>query len=199
MPQIEFQDNRIEVKNLIQSAAISFLHEAGGEIAGQAGKNSRRRTGKTAGSFTYKVDEGSIEVAVGSNEENAVWEEFGTGEYAVHGDGRKGYWVFVEGQSSGSKGGKTYDLKGAKRAVAILRQKGLNAYYTKGKKPNKALETAFMTKIPVIKAYAEKAFSNLGGGSSSGSGGSSGTGMKQMVNSSRAAYNKVNSFMNKLG
>ena len=163
MAEIQFEDNRIEVKNAIKSAAIAFLHEAGGEIAGQAGKNSRRRTGKTAGSFTYKVDEGSVEVAVGSNEQNAVWEEFGTGEYAVHGDGRKGYWVFVEGQSSGGgKGGKTYDLKGAKRAVAILRKKGLNAYYTKGKKPNKALETAFTTTTPTIRSAAEKACGGIG-------------------------------------
>ena len=162
MAEIQFEDNSIAVKNAIESAARAFLHEAGGEIAGQAGKNSRRRTGKTAGSFTYKVDDGGFEVAVGSNEQNAVWEEFGTGEYAVHGDGRKGYWVFVEGQSSGGgKDGKTYDLQGAKRAVAILRKKGLNAYYTKGKKPNKALETAFTTTTPTIKAAAEKAFGGI--------------------------------------
>ncbi len=161
VPDIQFEDYRINVKSALREAAVAFLMEAGGEVAAQAGQNSRRRTGKTAGSFTYHVEESELQVQVGSPDENALWEEFGTGEYAIHGDGRKGYWVFVEGQTSGRKGGKTYDLKGAKRAVAIMRRKGLKAFYTKGKAPTRALESAFNTKTPVIRAAAERKFGGI--------------------------------------
>ena len=159
---VEFHSYSVNVKTALKDKAIAFLHEIGGEIRSQAQRNSRRKTSQTAGSYQYKVDEDELAVHIGSDYWNAIYEEFGTGEYAVHGDGRKGYWVFVEGQSSGKKGGKTYDLKGAKKAVAFLRSKGLNAYYTKGKKPNKALETAFTTTTPTIRSAAEKAFGGIG-------------------------------------
>lgn len=162
MAEVRFQDNSIQVKNAIKQAAIAFLHEAGGEVASQAARNSRVKTGQTAGSFDYKVDDAKLQVTIGSPSENALWEELGTGEYATHGDGRKGYWVFVEGSTSGRKGGKSYDLTGAKRAVAILRKKGLRAYYTKGKRPNHALERAGNTVAPKAKAAAEQAFGKLG-------------------------------------
>lgn len=162
MADIEFQDNSIKVKSVMKEAAIAFLHETAGEIASQAAKNSRVKPGQTSGSYAYKVDKAKLEAKIGSPLENALWEEFGTGEYAVHGDGRKGYWVFVEGSSTGHKGGKSYDLAGAKRAVAILRGKGLNAYYTKGKRPKHALEKAGNTVAPKAKAAAEKQFGKLG-------------------------------------
>lgn len=158
MADFEFKDNSAAVKGALKEAAIAFLNEVGGEVASRTKQNSRRKTGKTAGSWTYQVDESKLEAQIGSPDENAVWEELGTGEYAVNGDGRKGYWVFVEGQSSGHKGGKTYDLDGAKRAVAILRRKGLDAYYTKGKRPNKALQQAGNSVAPLAQAAAEKAF-----------------------------------------
>lgn len=162
MADFQFKDNSAAVKGAIKAAAEAFLTEVGGEVASEAAANSRRRTGQTAGSFTYKVDNSGYQVTIGSPEENALWEEFGTGEYAVHGDGRKGYWVFVEGGGSGGGGGKSYDLAGAKRAMAILRKKGLNAYYTKGKRPNHALETAGNTVAPKAQAAAEKTFGGIG-------------------------------------
>lgn len=158
---IEFEDHSEAVKAAIKRAAIALMYEAGGEIAAETKRNSRRRTGKTAGSFTYKVNESELSVTIGSNDQNALWEELGTGEYAVNG-GRRGYWVFVEGQSSGGGGGKTYDLAGAKRAMACLRSKGLNAYYTNGKRPNHALERAGNTVAPKVQSAAERLFGALG-------------------------------------
>lgn len=162
MADFEFKDNSAAVKNALIEKARAFLSEVGGEIASRTKQNSRRKTGKTAGSWTYQVDNSGFKVTIGSPEENALWEELGTGEYAVNGDGRKGYWVFVEGESKGGGAGKTYDLAGAKRAMAILRQKGLNAYYTKGKRPNKALQEAGNSVAPLAKEAAEKTFGRLG-------------------------------------
>lgn len=162
MAEVQFQDNSLAVKSAIAREARAFLEEVGGEIASRTKQNSRRKSGKTAGSWTYQVDESGYKVTIGSGEENALWEELGTGEYAINGDGRRGYWVFVEGQSSGGKGGKTYDLAGAKRAMAILRRKGLNAYYTNGKRPNQALKRAGDTVVPLAKEAAEKTFGEIG-------------------------------------
>ena len=54
-------------------------------------RNSRVDTGETKGSYGHSVvkKNGSAELQVGSNLENAIWEEFGTGEYAIKGNGRK--------------------------------------------------------------------------------------------------------------
>ena len=161
MADFEFKDNSAAVKGALKEAAIAFLNEVGGEVASRTKQNSRRKTGKTAGSWTYQVDESGYKVTIGSGEENAVWEELGTGEYAVNGDGRKGYWVFVEGQSKGGGGGKTLDLASAKRAMAMLRRKGLNAYYTKGKRPRKPIQKAVNSSHSFVESTAEKYFGEL--------------------------------------
>ena len=93
---IEFRDFSIKVKAAMNEAAIAFLHEAGGEVVAQTVRDSRVDTGKTAGSFQNVVDVGKYEATIGSSEENAIWEEFGTGEYALHGDGRKGGWSYQD-------------------------------------------------------------------------------------------------------
>jgi hypothetical protein len=63
--------------------------------------------------------------------ENAIWEEFGTGEYALEGNGRKGGWCYVDKDGKG--------------------------HFTYGKKPNRALFNAhekLKTKVP--KALEQK-------------------------------------------
>lgn len=60
-----------------------------GELEAQVKRNTRVDTGQTKGSWTYKVDEANGEAMVGSPQENAIWEEFGTGQYALNGDGER--------------------------------------------------------------------------------------------------------------
>lgn len=98
---VEFEDFSIEVKAAMDEAAIAYLHEAGGELQSKAARNSRVDTGQTKGSYDYHVDEGRKECQVGSPLENAIWEEFGTGEYALHGDGRKGGWFYEDAKGEG--------------------------------------------------------------------------------------------------
>ena len=161
MADVKFTDNSIEVMNAIEQAAIKFLHEAAGELEAQAKRNTRVDTGQLKKSWDYKIDKSKLIAYVGNPLENAIWEEFGTGEFAVNGDGRKGYWVFVKGGDVKSKSPKTYTLEQAKRAVAILRKKGLEAYYTKGKRGTRAFEKAKTTVKPKINSIAKEAFKNV--------------------------------------
>lgn len=127
---VEFIDNSVQVKAAINAAVIAYLYEAGGELEAQVKRNTRVDTGQTKGQWQYVVDESKLEVVVGNPLENAIWEEFGTGEYALNGDGRKGGWYYV-------------DRKGAR-------------HFTRGKTPSRALQNAFTSlKAALIKRAAE--------------------------------------------
>lgn len=141
MSDIKLENNTFKVKNLLKDKAIAFLYEAGGELQAQVKRNTRVDEEQLKESWEYVVDESNMKVTVGSPLENAIWEEFGTGEYAKK-NGRKGYWVFVKGSTKKPASSKIYTLKEAKQVMAILRSQGLEAYYTKGKKPSRAFQNA---------------------------------------------------------
>lgn len=147
---IKFTDNSIEVTEQINKGLRKSLREVAAEIVRQAKTNSRVSTGETRRKYSYRTQEtvNGFVAHIGSNYKNAIWEEFGTGEYALNGNGRPGYWVYVKSGSDDKDKkdkpvGKIYTLKEAKQVMAILRSKGLDAYYTKGKKPTRALFRAF--------------------------------------------------------
>ena len=193
---VTFEDNSGNCKNAIKASALAFLYEIGGEIRSQTQRNSRRKTGRTAGTYEYMVDENELAVHIGSNDVNAIWEEFGTGEHSIKGGGRKGYWVYVDngGAPQAVKGGKTYTKKEAKRIVAIMRKKGLNAYYTNGKTANRPLYRAFTATEGKIQSVAEKSFSNIGGCGSS-SGGGKNWSLKNYINDIKAKTEKLETAM----
>lgn len=93
---LEFEDYSIEVKAALNEAVIAFLHEAAGEIESQVKRNTPVDTGQLKGSWDYKVYENKGEAVIGSPLENAIWNEFGTGQYALHGDGRKTPWKYQD-------------------------------------------------------------------------------------------------------
>lgn len=164
---VVFEDYSVKCKNAIKEKAVSFLYEVGGELRSRAERNSDpyRKTGRTADSYEYKVDEGQLAVHVGSNYQNAIWEELGTGEFAINGDGRKGWWVYVEGspsKSSSTTKGKSYSSPvSARMAVALLRSKGLDAHMTKGKKARRILFKAYESFKSGIIRRAEEIFGGL--------------------------------------
>lgn len=167
MSNVVFEDFSVEVKSAIKDKAVTFLEEVGGELRSRTQRNSRRKTSKTADSYEYKVDEGQLAVHVGSNYQNAIWEEFGTGAFAEKGDGRKGWWVYVTGSSSSSssKGeskGKSYSSpKQAEMAVALLKEKGLDAHMTRGKSANRPMRKAYESFKSGIIRRAEQIFGGL--------------------------------------
>lgn len=129
-----FIDNRIKVKEFITSTAEAILEECAGEVESQVKRNTRVDTGKTKNSWqhaVYKTAEG-VEAAIGSNYENAIWEEFGTGEYALQGNGRKSTWTYKDEKGQWHK--------------------------THGKKPRRALFTAFVTLKSSITSHIQNAF-----------------------------------------
>lgn len=135
MGNIQFQDFSILCKDAIQDAGIAFLHTVGGEFVSQTARNSREKSGQTKGSWDYVVDEAELTATIGSPLENAIWEEFGTGEYALNGNGRKGGWYYVDEKGDG--------------------------HFTHGKKPNRALWNAMETLKPSLQAALEEHLKGL--------------------------------------
>ena len=76
------------------------------------------------------MDESKGEAHVGSPLENAIWEEFGTGEYALNDNGRKGGWHYKD-------------------------EKG-KWHHTFGKSPNRALHNSFVTLKSALIRRAEQ-------------------------------------------
>lgn len=132
---VEFIDNSIAVKNAIEAAAIKWLHEAAGEVQAQAMRNTRVDTGKTKQSWEYTVDTAAKKAVVGSNAENAIWEEFGTGQYALKGNGRKTPWSYQD------RNGRWHT--------------------TKGKQPTRAFFKAYTITKPKLKKSFENAMRGL--------------------------------------
>lgn len=96
MAEVVFEDNHIKVENAIAEKVIAFLYEAIAELQAQTVRNNRVKTGQTKGSWETLVDEETLEALLGSTAENAIWEEFGTGEYALNENGRKGGWSYQD-------------------------------------------------------------------------------------------------------
>lgn len=96
MADVKFEDYSIEVMAAIDDKINAVLEECAGELEAQVKRNSRVDTGKTKNSFQHTVDDASHTAYIGSNYENAIWEEFGTGEHALKGDGRKGGWAYKD-------------------------------------------------------------------------------------------------------
>lgn len=98
MSGVEFTDNSEEIKLLLERATTEGLEAAAKEIKAQAVRNTPVKTGQLKGSWDHIVDEGKMDATIGSPLENAIWTEFGTGEYALKGNGRKDGWVYQDPQ-----------------------------------------------------------------------------------------------------
>ena len=132
---VEFEDNRMQVKEAIRDAAIGFLHEAAGEMVSQTARNTKVKTSQTKRSWSYVVDEEALEAVIGSSFQNAIWEEFGTGEYALNNNGRKGGWVYRDERGK--------------------------FHFTRGKKPRRPFFKAFKALKTAIIRKAERRFGEI--------------------------------------
>lgn len=148
---VKLEDNSIKVKAALDDAVISALYLAGGEMEAQVKRNVPPGNwySNQKNAWVYKVDESKGEVTIGNPLEPSLWTEYGTGEFSIAPKGgRKGYWIYVKesgsvGSSYAYKGGKQYSLADAKKIVAMMREDGLDAHYTKGQKPHRPLQKAF--------------------------------------------------------
>lgn len=135
MADIRFEDNTLRIINAMSDKINIALEESAGELESQVKRNTRVKTGQTKNSWKHKVDKDKHEAVVGSDLENAIWEEFGTGEYAVNGDGRQGGWYYVDEDGHG--------------------------HFTHGKKPSRALHNAYITLKNKIKKHLQDALKGL--------------------------------------
>lgn len=127
---VEFHDYTIKVKAAMDDRINAVLEECAGELESQVKRNSRVKTGKTKNSFQHKVVDSEHTAYIGSSDENAIWEEFGTGEHALKGNGRKGGWFYVDEKGDG--------------------------HFTHGKKPSRAFWKAYTSlKNKIIKHIQE--------------------------------------------
>lgn len=131
---VEFEDHRAKIKQSLNKKSISFLHEAKDSLAAQASRNSPIDTGALKQSFQNDslVLEEKLEAYVGSTLEHSIWQELGTGEYALEGNGRKGGWVYKDDEG--------------------------NYHFTRGNKPKRMLYSAYQHKKGAIKKRAQEIF-----------------------------------------
>ena len=153
--EIIFEDFTGEVTKQIENIILIWLEESASELESQT--ITRTGTGayhrNIADNWKHIVDKTKYEAIVGNPLENALWVEYGTGEYALKKDGRKDWWVFIEGSSGkSSRESKHYKTKEeAKSMVAYLRSKGIPAGYTKGQVAKRPLHHAFTQNEKPIK------------------------------------------------
>ena len=125
MADVKFEDFTVKVIDAMDDRINAVLEECAGELEAQVKRNSRVDTGQTKNSFQHHVNTSEHEAYIGSNDENAIYEEFGTGEFALKGNGRIGGWSYQ-------------DAKG-------------DWHYTTGKKPSRAFHKAYIsTKSKII-------------------------------------------------
>ena len=131
---VEFQDFRIEVKGAIEDKAKRWLTEASNEIMSQAIENTVADSGQLKGSWSTVV--GETDAVIGNSAEHAIYNEFGTGEYAAEGNGRRGGWVYPTGDGK--------------------------VRFTYGMKPRRMLFNAYRTKKAAVINLAKQIFRELG-------------------------------------
>lgn len=93
---MKFKDNSEVAKQAITDAGVQFLFQACLLVEGQAVALAIAQTSRLKNSIDHTVDEDELVGYVGSNVEYAVYVEFGTGEFAENGQGRKGGWVYQD-------------------------------------------------------------------------------------------------------
>lgn len=96
MAEVQFEDFSVKAKGALEDAIKQYLYDAAGELTAQVTRSSPFATHELEKSWTYVVDEQQQIATIGSPLENAIWNEFGTGEYALNGDGRKGGWIYKD-------------------------------------------------------------------------------------------------------
>ena len=129
MGNISFIDNSDKVISELERLLVEGLIEAAGEVQEKVKQNTPVDTGQLKGSWDYRVDESKLEATIGSPLENAIFTEYGTGEYALEDNGRKGGWKYKDAEGEW--------------------------HYTRGKPPMRMLHNAFITKKPTEKKLFE--------------------------------------------
>lgn len=143
---IDLTNNLPQIKAEVEKAALKWLEETSGELEAQTARATTSDTGGTKNSWTHQVKTSAKEAVVGSSNINAIYEEYGTGEYAAEGNGRGTPWYVPADAVTGTKK-PSYQGK-----VVVVYGKGGKKYYkTNGKQPKMMLHNAWKSVIPKAK------------------------------------------------
>lgn len=142
---VEFKDFTVRVKGAMETTAMAVLEEVAGELEAQTKRNTkvgRVHGGQLKSSWKHNVKKTTTEYAatVGSSLERAIWYEFGTGEYALEGNGRKGGWYVPIGSGNREMSeavAKAYGFR------IIDGKDGKKFAFVKGMKPQRPLYKAY--------------------------------------------------------
>lgn len=91
-----FKDNSMEGKERLKKGAAKWLLQACILVEGQAVLLAPVATSRLKQSIDYIVDDDELVGYVGTNVDYAIYVEFGTGEFAENGNGRKGGWMYID-------------------------------------------------------------------------------------------------------
>lgn len=139
---IKFDNKCMILTGRIESIVNSWLEESAGELEAQVKRNTavgKVAGGKTKGEWQHVVSQSEHKAVVGNTSENAIWEEFGTGEYALHKNGRKGGWYIPIGEEEGCISEAVVE---AYHFRVVYGKDGKRYAFTYGKKPKRAFENA---------------------------------------------------------
>lgn len=103
MADFRLEDYSKERSADLESAAIKALTKVGLIVESSAKSKARFDTGQLRDGIDSKVKPNGTEtvVMVGSNDDHFVFNEFGTGEFAENGQGRKGGWFYEDEAGNG--------------------------------------------------------------------------------------------------
>lgn len=141
MADVIFEDYTIEVQNIMEDRILAVLEECAGEVESAVKRNTtvgKVNGGKTKNQWKHKVVPSEYAAHIGNDEETAIWLEFGTGEYALEGKGRKGGWYIPIG--SGGISQSVVDAYGFK---VVHGKDGKDFAHTYGMKPQRPFWNAY--------------------------------------------------------
>lgn len=158
---VEITDNSNLVKEEMLAACLRALEKCGLAAEGYAKLLCPVDTGNLRNSITHQVQPSEPAVYIGTNSEYGPYVELGTGKY--YPGGRRGWWVYVEGSPKDKPNRKpmrTYTYDEAKRVMAILRSKGLDAHMTEGQPPHPYLKPAVADHVAQYRGIIEGELKN---------------------------------------
>lgn len=155
------KDNTVACMDALKTACLNFLEEASAELESQTKRNSavgRVYGGQTKGDWQHYVDSANMKAVVGNTLENAIWEEYGTGEYALNDDGRKGGWWIPVGNESGMISPAVVEAYGF---TTSTNKAGQTFAHTYGKPPKRMFENAKNTVEPMLERALQNQLARL--------------------------------------
>ena len=78
----------------LEEKIATFLSEASALLEKAVKDNTPVKSGATRNAWQSIIEKENHRAVIGNTMKNALWEEFGTGEYALSGNGRKDGWVY---------------------------------------------------------------------------------------------------------